>query len=62
MAGKAPALTCSCGAKMKRIYVRMDGSMKGIGNACIRTNCRNLIWDEASAFDKAWAILKRGNQ
>ena len=48
----------NCGGKMRRLYMKIDGKYKGVGNGCLR--CGRTFIDGHTAFDKAWQVLKRG--
>ena len=59
MAGKRAAVICTCGAKMKRIYMKIDSRFQGIGQGCL--HCNRKTWDsDDNAMSAAWAVLKRG--
>lgn len=60
MAGKRTAAICNCGARMKRIYMKIDNRFQGIGNGCL--SCDRKTWDsdENKAMSAAWAVLKQG--
>jgi hypothetical protein len=43
MSGKKKAAICDCGAKMKRIYMKINNKFQGVGNGCLQCNART--WD-----------------
>ena len=43
MSGKKKAAICDCGAKMKRIYMKINSKCQGVGNGCLQCNART--WD-----------------
>lgn len=61
MAGKKAAIICTCGAKMKRIYMKIDSKFQGIGQGCL--HCNRKTWNNKThdtAMSAAWAVLKKG--
>jgi hypothetical protein len=57
MSGKRKAAVCDCGAKMKRIYMKIDNRFQGVGNGCL--HCNRKTWDSDNhTLATAWAVKK----
>lgn len=56
--GKKRAVICPrCKVGMKRIYVKIRGSPKGIANGCLK--CGGVVWDNRNFIDThAELVLK----